>query len=55
MGAFSSASEKNCRLRKGARIQRSATYTPTSAAALSLGRHGLVGKIAVEYVRVHSR
>ena len=55
MAAFSSASEKNCRLRRGARIQRSATCTPTSAAALSLGRYGLAGRIATAYVRAHSR
>jgi hypothetical protein len=55
MAAFNSASEKNRCLRKGASIQRSATWTPTSAAALSRGRYGLAGKIATAYVRAHSR
>ena len=42
-----SASEKKRRLRSRANIQRSTTSTPTSTLALSRGRRGRAGRIAV--------
>jgi len=44
---FSSVSEKKRWLRRRARIQRSTTCTPTSTLALSRGRRGRAGRIAV--------
>jgi hypothetical protein len=47
IAAFSSAREKKRWLRRRARIQRSTTCTPTSTLALSRGRRGRSGRIAV--------
>ena len=47
MAALASAIEKNVRLRRAARIQRSATWTPTSTLALSLGLRERAGMMAV--------
>ena len=47
IAALASAIEKNVRLRRAARIQRSATWTPTSTLALSRGLRERAGMIAV--------
>ena len=46
IAAFNSLSEKNCRLRKRARIQRSTICTPVSTLDLSRGLRTRAGKIA---------
>jgi len=53
-GRSSSAAQLRQPIYSVSQRQRSATCTPTSAAALSRGRYGLAGKIVTAYVRAHS-